>query len=288
MQRHLVQADAALAEPRQQLVREMQAGRRRRDRAFARARTWSGSRRGRARRARGGRRYRAAAASRRVRRWPGRAPARERKTKASPPLLHLFVEPWRRAGRGNRPCPRRRSEAIADLELLGRLHKGPPARAVEPLVQRRLDRGLGVPRPMRRPFRLRRDHLGVVDDQAVARPQQVRQVADGAVVELGACPGRTTSSRAASRGLAGRKRDAVRPAVRSRRDRCAWLRRSGMAGPGRTGAARLGTRQSRLIRDRTMPGSSACAPNDGRRVRNLRAHRRLDDLVGIAAPARRA
>src|SRR5579863_3078342 len=71
---------------------------------------------------------------------------------------------------------------IAARELLGRLDQGLPARAVEPLDQRRLDLrfGLAADPP---PLELRRDDLGVVDDELVARLQPLRQIGYRAVVQ---------------------------------------------------------------------------------------------------------
>src|SRR4029077_9586345 len=74
---------------------------------------------------------------------------------------------------------------IPDLKLLGRLHKSPPMRAVDPLVQRRLDRRLAAASPDPPARQTGRDDLAVVDDQAVTGAQLIRQVTDGTVVELG-------------------------------------------------------------------------------------------------------
>src|SRR6478735_329935 len=74
---------------------------------------------------------------------------------------------------------------IADLQLLGRLYKSPPMRAVDPFVQRRLDRGLTAASPDPPARQTGRDDLAVVDDQAVTGAQLIRQVTDGTVVALG-------------------------------------------------------------------------------------------------------
>src|SRR6476646_11092552 len=73
---------------------------------------------------------------------------------------------------------------IPDLQLLGRLYKSPPMRAVDPLVQRRLDRGLTAASPDPPARQTSRDDLAVVDDQAVTAAQLIRQVADCTVVEF--------------------------------------------------------------------------------------------------------
>src|ERR1700750_1508538 len=67
---------------------------------------------------------------------------------------------------------------IARLDLLGAAHEGAPGRAVDALVQRDLDARLRAPAPDAAAFQPRRDHLAVVDHQAVAGRQQVRQVSD--------------------------------------------------------------------------------------------------------------
>ena len=92
---------------------------------------------------------------------------------------------------------------VARREPLCRPHEGAPARAVEPPCSVASIRGcLAAPEPPA--GQPRRDDLGVVDHQRVAGPQQVRQIAHAAVLEFRLPPGRTTSSRAASRGETGR------------------------------------------------------------------------------------
>ena len=68
----------------------------------------------------------------------------------------------------------------------------------------------GSRRAAARPYSAARDHARIVEDERVARPQQVRQIAHDTVLEIGVIPraaaastGCTTSSRAASRGSAG-------------------------------------------------------------------------------------
>ena len=78
---------------------------------------------------------------------------------------------------------------IADLQLLGRLYKSPPMRAVDPFVQRRLDRGLTAASPDPPARQTGRDDLAVIDDKAVTGAQLIRQVADGTVDELRSLPG---------------------------------------------------------------------------------------------------
>ena len=71
---------------------------------------------------------------------------------------------------------------VAGRELLRRLDQRLPARAVEPLDQRRLDLRLGLAADAAA-FELGRDHLGVVDDQLVAGLQPLRQIGDDAVAQ---------------------------------------------------------------------------------------------------------
>src|SRR6478752_6972141 len=78
---------------------------------------------------------------------------------------------------------------IADLQLLGRLYKSPPMRAVDPFVQRRLDRGLTAASPYPPARQTGRDDLAVIDDKAVTGAQLIRQIADGTVDELRSLPG---------------------------------------------------------------------------------------------------
>src|SRR4029077_4961775 len=77
-----------------------------------------------------------------------------------------------------------KAHRIPDLKLLGRLRKSPPMRTVDPLVQRRLDRGLTAASPDPPARQTSRDDLAVINDQAVTGAQLIRQVADGTVVEL--------------------------------------------------------------------------------------------------------
>ena len=71
---------------------------------------------------------------------------------------------------------------VAGRELLRRLHQCLPARAVEPLDQRRLDLRLGLAADAAA-FELGGNHLGVVDDELVAGLQPLRQIGDGLVTQ---------------------------------------------------------------------------------------------------------
>ena len=71
---------------------------------------------------------------------------------------------------------------VATGKLLGRLDQRLPARAVEPLDQRRLDFRFGLPADPPA-FELRGNHLGIVDDDLVARLQPLRQLGDDAVLQ---------------------------------------------------------------------------------------------------------
>ena len=73
-------------------------------------------------------------------------------------------------------------DAVADLHSLGRPQERPPLVGRDAHVQRCVD--------LREPVfatpkagQLRRDHLGVVEDQRVARSQQRRQVGDDAILQ---------------------------------------------------------------------------------------------------------
>ena len=123
-------------------------------------------------------------------------------------------------------------------------------------MQRRLDRAAPAPRPMRRPDRLRRDHPRIVDDERVAGPQQIRQIAHRRDPPARA-PGRTTSSRAASRGRAGRS--AMRSGGRSKSNRSVRMR--------------LSRRLASACRRHT--------PQCDQSARPPHADRRLDDLVRV-------
>ncbi len=77
---------------------------------------------------------------------------------------------------------------IADRKVLSRPYQGVPARAVEPLDQRRRDRRLVTATLRTRKsaaVQARRQDFCVVDDERIALPQQIRQIADSAVFEPG-------------------------------------------------------------------------------------------------------
>jgi len=92
---------------------------------------------------------------------------------------------------------------VTDLELARGLCQRLPARAVEPPDQRcldsRLDRGAEPPAA-----KLRRDHLGVVDDKLIARAQQIGQVAHHAILafDRAAAAPRTRPHHQQPRGIA--------------------------------------------------------------------------------------
>ena len=76
-------------------------------------------------------------------------------------------------------------DAVADFDPLAGPHEGQPAIRRLAHVQGGGDLGEALTvhraRAPAQPFELRRDHLGVVEDQDVARCQQRRQVADGLI-----------------------------------------------------------------------------------------------------------
>ena len=94
---------------------------------------------------------------------------------------------------------------VARLEPARGLDQGAPARAVEPLDQVCRYARLVLAAADAAAVQERRNDLGVVDHHGVAGAQQLRQIADCAVLKLRQSRrARTTRSRAASRGDAGR------------------------------------------------------------------------------------
>ena len=105
--------------------------------------------------------------------------------------------------------------------------------AVDPLVQRRLDRGLTAASPDPPARQTSRDDLAVVDDQAVTGAQLIRQVADGTVVELRSLTGPHHQELCGVPRIPARRR-AMRSAGRSkskRSVRMAFLRHARHSGP---------------------------------------------------------
>src|SRR5262245_41847779 len=76
------------------------------------------------------------------------------------------------------------AEPSPDLEFLGRFDEGTPARAVQPLVQGCLNSRGRASTPDTAASQTRRNHLAVIDHQAIARSQQVRQVANDVVEQF--------------------------------------------------------------------------------------------------------
>ena len=73
---------------------------------------------------------------------------------------------------------------VAGFQPLGRARQSQPAVGSEPLEQRHRDlRGAAVPQP--RATKLGRDHLGVVEDERIARLKQAGKVEHRAVGEGG-------------------------------------------------------------------------------------------------------
>jgi hypothetical protein len=81
---------------------------------------------------------------------------------------------------------RRRAEHLARAEPASRAHERlpPPSLAVERLEQERLGGSAGPPLEPE----ARRDHLGLVHDEQIARPQQRREVANRAVLGWRSAP----------------------------------------------------------------------------------------------------
>jgi hypothetical protein len=69
---------------------------------------------------------------------------------------------------------------VARLKPPARPHERAPARPIDPSMQRRFDPGLFTTADPP-PHEARRDHAGIVDHDRIARLQQLRQVAHGAV-----------------------------------------------------------------------------------------------------------
>ena len=110
---------------------------------------------------------------------------------------------------------------VAGSQPLAGFDEGAPARAVEALMQGRLDRGLGIAAPDPPPAQSRRNDLAVIDHEGIAGPQQPRQIAHAVVIEYGR---RTGPHHQEPRGVARRSSDAkrsARPAARNRTDQCA-------------------------------------------------------------------
>ena len=216
MQRHLVHADAARREPGQQLIGEMQARSRRRDRAFvareqglvvgavllvglAPARDI------------GRQRHVAALGNGLVQHRPVKG-ERQRDLAALALGFDRSVELAKEADLALVA----EADDVARRELLRRPHEGAPARAVEPLGQGRLDLRLGVAAdaPAGQP---RRDHARVVDHKRIAGIEQVRQIAHALVFKLRRATRPHHQHRAASRGTTGRS--AMRSGGRSKSNR---------------------------------------------------------------------
>jgi hypothetical protein len=92
---------------------------------------------------------------------------------------------------------------VARYQPLGWLHQRTPARAVESLVQRGLDRGLRRAPSNAPPMQPRGDDLGVVDDERVAGLEEAGQVAHMAIGKRGL---RARINHQETRGVARRDR----------------------------------------------------------------------------------
>jgi hypothetical protein len=72
---------------------------------------------------------------------------------------------------------------VADREALARPDQSIPARAVEPLDQSRGNGRFMLAAADAAAVQARRNDFAVVDDERITRPQQLRQVAHGAILE---------------------------------------------------------------------------------------------------------
>ena len=219
MQGQPVQFDAAAAQRRFQLRREMQSRRRRRDRAFIRrehglvvggiaivGRALGGDV--------GRQRRRAEIGDGLIQR---RSVKRERQRNLA--LFALGLDLGVEMAEQADLAFIAEANDVAGRELLRRLDQRLPARTIQPLDQRRLDLRLGLAADAAA-LELGGYHLGVVDDELVARLQPLRQLGDG----CGRAARRRAAPPACARHRAG-SRAAARcwwQGVRSRRDRCAW------------------------------------------------------------------
>src|SRR4051812_42916974 len=75
------------------------------------------------------------------------------------------------------------AQHVARLEPLRGSHEGAPARPVEPLMQRRLDLGVG-PAPDPAAGEPRRYHTSVIDHERVAGTQEFGKVAHATIFKL--------------------------------------------------------------------------------------------------------
>ena len=146
-----------------------------------------------------------------------KAPENEKRKRHIAPLaflLDLGIEAHELAGRALGAFAE--ADAVADMELLGRAREGAPAIGALALVQHDLDAG-GRLLAHAKAVEPGRDDLGVVEHQHVARLQQVRQVADAAILEAGLGPDHE-HARAIAR-LHGAQRDAAFRQIRNRTGR---------------------------------------------------------------------
>ncbi len=75
-------------------------------------------------------------------------------------------------------------EDVTHFELLRGSNESKPARPINPLVQGRFDGWLAATAPDAPAFEPCGNDLAVVDHEAVARLQQIRQIANAAVLEF--------------------------------------------------------------------------------------------------------
>ena len=198
------------------------------------------------------------------------------------PLPHLSVKLEHRVRRGNRPSLRCRTAACRRPRA-----SWPASR--RPANASRRSACAGSPRsPAPRPrarcagrcSRAAITLLSLTTRQSPARSRSGRSPMLRSS-SAGVSPGRTTSSRAASRGLAGRK------AMRSGRQ--IEIEQVGShvysSCPGRSAACRTPSPDSTALRVMdsrlAMPGTSPAMTQLRRFSDPSRPHRRLDDLVGI-------
>ena len=218
MQGHLVQRDAARLQGGDQRIGEMQPRGRRRDRAFLLrehglvvvAVALVGLR--------AAPRYRAATAwlPRSSSAWSSTAPWNAKASVTSPPssFSSTVASSWPR----KHTLPSVPNRMTSPGRAACRLREGAPARAVEALVQGRLDPRARIAAPDPPPAQARRNDPAVIDHECVAGPQQIRE--DRGCRDRSA-PAPAGTDHQQPRGIARRRsgRNAIRSAGSSKSNR---------------------------------------------------------------------
>ena len=199
-------------------------------RSLPHAQKGSGSQSGLSRLAPVARRYMVVTAYHRVRRSPGPKSGRERQMTALSPLLHPFPKLQRRVGPGSR------------LFLLSQTARHRPRQASWPALrkpaianrpgvgERRLDRRFAIAPTDAAAGQARRNDAAIIDDEAVAGPQQVRQIRNRSILQFRNALWLDDQEPRLSRGVAGRS--AIRSAGNSKSKRSVFMTSCVMPGLG--------------------------------------------------------